>query len=83
MSRRVTISSEVVRLMCDLCHFAGKKDGDVLYLTTENAEFKMILKDNIVKKLFKENENGEMQEQELVTDNFFDVMKELYRAEQF
>ena len=83
MSRRVTISNEVVRLMCDLCHFSGRKDGDIVYLTTKNAEFKMILKDNIVMKFFKENENGEMQEQELVTDNFFDVMKVLYRAEQF
>ena len=81
--KRVKISSEVVRLMCDLCHFAGKKDGDVVYLTTKNAEFKMILKDDMVKKLFRENENGEMLEQELVHDNFFDVMKELYRAEQF
>jgi len=82
MSRRVTITNEIVRLMCDICNIRGYLEEESIYLRTKRGNFKMILADNVVSELYRINSNGEMQKEELVTDNFFDVMKEIYKKNQ-
>jgi len=82
MSRRVTITNEIVRLMCDICNITGYLEEVSIYLRTKRGNFKMILADNVVSELYRINSNGEMQKEELVTDNFFDVMKEIYKKNQ-
>lgn len=82
MSRRATITSEVVRLVCELCSITGHLEEESIYLRTRRGNIKMILVDNAVSELYRVNADGKMQREELVTDNFFDVMKEIYKKNQ-
>ena len=83
MKKRVRISNEVIRLMCDICYVEGYVEDNVLDVTARTGRWKLIFDGDEVRELYRLDGQNKLNEIELETTNFYEVMRNVSGVKEF
>ena len=81
MKKRVRISDEVIRLMCDICHVDGYVEDNVLFIVASSGRWKMFFDGDEVHELYRLDGKNRLQEEKLETTNFYEIMRKISNVE--